>query len=84
MTKREQISHEDDDVDAWVCLCGNTPPSDGFATCNADGDEIEPTLGGEWTSLYVCNRCDRIIDQDTLMVVGRKPECDPSANDGAN
>lgn len=74
MTNLEQISHEDDDVDAWVCLCGNTPPSDGFTTCNADGDEIEPTVESGWTSLLVCNRCGRIIDQDTLMIVGRKPE----------
>ena len=74
MGQPEQISHEEDDVDAWVCLCGNTPPSDGFATCDAVGNEIEPTLGGGWTSLLACNRCGRIIDQNDLMVVGRRRE----------
>jgi len=70
----EIISHEDHDETAWVCLCGNTPHMDGFATCNEKGEEIEPVIGGGWTSLYVCNRCGRIIDQDNLQVVGRKPE----------
>jgi hypothetical protein len=73
MSKPEKISHEDHDVDAWVCLCGNTPPSDGFATCNEEGEDMEPTLGGGWTSLFVCNRCGRIVDQRTLSVVGRRP-----------
>lgn len=68
----EQISHEDDDEDAWVCLCGNMPPTDGFATCNDHGDEIEPDIGSDWNDLYVCNRCGRIINSTNLMVVGRK------------
>lgn len=76
----EHISHEDDDDTAWVCLCGNTPDSDGFATCNADGNEIEPTVGGGWTSLYVCNRCGRIVDQENLAVVGRKRMSDADAS----
>ena len=76
MTKLEQISHEDNDVDAWVCLCGNTPPSDGFITCDADGNEVEPTINSGWTSLLVCNRCARIIDQNDLTVVGRRREDD--------
>ncbi len=68
----EKISHEDHDDTAWVCLCGNTPDSDGFATCNANGDEVEPTIGSGWDDLYVCNRCGRIVDQKDLSVVGRK------------
>jgi hypothetical protein len=67
-----QISHEDDDDTAWVCPCGNTPANSGYTTCNADGEEIEPTIGGHWTSLYVCNSCGRIIDQENLAVVGRR------------
>lgn len=68
----EKILHEDDDETAWVCLCGNTPDSDGFATCDANGNAIEPNVGGDWTSLYACNRCDRIIDQTNLEVVGHR------------
>lgn len=68
----EKISHEDHDETAWVCLCGNTPHTDGFATCNAKGEEMEPSAGSDWADLYVCNRCGRIINQTSLMVVGRK------------
>jgi hypothetical protein len=75
----EKISHEDDDVTAWICLCGNTSSSDGFATCNAEGDEIEPTNESEWSDLYVCNDCGRIIDQKNLVVVGRKRMHDADA-----
>lgn len=72
MTNSEHITHEAHDPDAWVCLCGNTPPSDGFATCNDEGAEIEPTLDSGWTNLLVCLRCGRIINQDSLMVIGRR------------
>lgn len=72
MTKAEHITHETHDPDAWVCLCGNTPPSDGFATCDEEGAEIEPTEDSGWTNLLVCLRCDRIINQESLAVVGRK------------
>ena len=68
----EKITYEGDDDTAWLCLCGNTPDSDGFATCNANGVEIEPTTGSGWDDLYVCNRCGRIVDQENLAVVGRK------------
>jgi hypothetical protein len=44
--------------------------SDGFFPCDSEGEEVEPTLE-EWTSnWYVCARCGRIINQDTLEVVG--------------
>jgi hypothetical protein len=56
--------------DAWICLCGNTPIDEGFYPCNREGEEIEPTPE-EWTThCYVCDRCGRIIQLDTLEVVG--------------
>jgi len=54
----------------WVCLCGNTPRDHGFYPCNHDGIEVEPTTN-EWSErLYVCDNCGRIIEQDTLAIVG--------------
>lgn len=70
---KEFITHETDDADAWDCLCGNTPDSDGFRTCDAAGNEIEPTWDSNWAGLYVCAGCGRIINQDTLEVVGINP-----------
>ena len=39
------------------CSCGNTPSSDGFFPCDANGNEMEPTLGSGWDGLYVCPVC---------------------------
>jgi hypothetical protein len=61
------------DLDAWRCICGNTPVGNGFFPCDESGNEIEPTIGSGWTDLYVCARCGRIIKQGTLQVVGRNP-----------
>jgi len=69
MTK-ERINHEANNNEAWICLCGNTPPDDGFYPCDNLGKEIEPDKN--WHELYVCNRCGRIIHQDSLEVVGRR------------
>jgi hypothetical protein len=70
--EKERISSERHDEHAWVCICKNTPGDDGFYTCDKEGNEVEPTAK-EWTTgLYVCNRCGRIIDPETLEVVGRK------------
>jgi hypothetical protein len=60
-----------------VPSCGNEPHMEGFQPCLPDGTEVEPLADGPWGSgpgkyLYVCGRCGRIIDQDTLLVVGRK------------
>jgi hypothetical protein len=70
----EHITHEPGSDEAWICICNNTPDSDGFFPCNKEGDEIEPVTG--WDGLYVCARCGRIIEQKSLEIVGRtfKPE----------
>jgi hypothetical protein len=67
------ISHEANHTEAWICVCGNTPSSDGFFPCDANGNEVEPTLASGWSGIYICARCGRIINQDTLEVVGFNP-----------
>lgn len=65
----EQIKHEPDNQEAWICICGNRPNAAGFYPCDKQGKEIEPDKS--WTEpLYICHRCGRIIHQDTLKVVG--------------
>ena len=69
---QEFLTREAGSRDAWICICGNEPHSDGFYPCNETGDEVEPKSG--WKGLYVCHRCGRIIEQDSLAVIGRKTE----------
>ena len=70
---KEYISSEPGWKDAWVCICGNTPTGGGFYTCDSKGDEMEPNIGSDWDNLYVCADCGRIINQETLEVVGQNP-----------
>jgi len=70
MEAKETIAHEPGNEEAWVCVCGNTPSSDGFYPCDQNGNEMEPVKG--WQDLYVCDRCGRIVNQHSLEVVGRK------------
>jgi hypothetical protein len=64
----EYISHEPQDRDAWVCICGNTPDHGGFYSCDEDGDLIEP--GDDWEYLYRCETCGRVIDDRDHRVIG--------------
>jgi hypothetical protein len=58
--------------DWWVCLCGNQPDRDGFYSCDRNGTGVEPTEA-EWPEpLYLCDRCGRIIEQGTGLVVNRQ------------
>jgi hypothetical protein len=41
-----------------------------FTSCDAQGNEMEPVKG--WNGLYVCDDCGRIINQDTLEVIGQR------------
>jgi hypothetical protein len=66
---KELISRETGDKDAWVCICGNMPSEDGFYPIDDDNHEVEPTPEDWLTNQYYCNRCGRVIDQDTLEVV---------------
>ena len=73
MSEKQFITHEPQDDDAWVCQCGNMPHTDGFFPCDSSGNEVEPE-SGNWTDLYVCARCGRIIQYDTLEIVGQKSD----------
>jgi len=65
----EYIATAAQDTDAWLCICGNRPDTDGFYPCDRKGNEMEPVQG--WEDLYVCARCGRIIKQESLEVVGQ-------------
>ena len=55
-----------DEYGDWRCLCGNTAMHEGFYPCDEWGRAIdEPT----WINCYACDRCGRIIHQDTRRVV---------------
>jgi hypothetical protein len=74
MKTQEKIMHEAGNNEAWICICKNTHTGGGFYSCDEKGNEVEPTAK-DWTSgLYVCADCGRMIDPDTLEVVGRNPE----------
>jgi hypothetical protein len=73
MTNRlEHIQSGLHDEDAWVCICGNEPHTDGFYPCDENGNEVEPNL--DWEDLYTCGSCGRIINRCTLEVVGQKQQ----------
>jgi len=58
-------------TDWFICTCGNTPMYEGFYTCLRNGSLVSPTLDGEWDgSLHLCERCKKIIDAETLEVIG--------------
>jgi hypothetical protein len=67
MTLKEHITHEPRNNEAWVCICGNKPARDGFYTCDEAGNEVEPTATDWKTGWYVCARCGRMIDFETLV-----------------
>lgn len=67
MQCQERIALEDNDKDVWICVCGNTPPNDGFYTCDKKGNQVEPTKDSPWDGvLYACGSegCGWIIDQN--------------------
>jgi hypothetical protein len=71
MDGKEHIRHSSEADEDWICMCGNRSHSDGFYPCDIDGNEVEPTPADWKTDWYVCLRCGRLIDQNTLEVVGR-------------
>ncbi len=65
-----KIEVDADDPDAWLCMCGNRPDLEGFYPCDESGMLEEPTQE-TWTSgLYRCERCGRVIQQETRTIVG--------------
>ncbi len=60
------------ETDWWECKCGNQPNYEGFYTCNSMGEIVPPSVSDGWDEVhYVCHRCWRIIDQNSLEIVGR-------------
>ncbi len=53
MKRKEYITHDPADNEAWICICGNKPEHDGFFPCEDDGNEVSPDKGGLWVNLYV-------------------------------
>ena len=61
----------DGTTDWFECLCGNQPNYDGFYSCLTTGEIVSPTLNGEWDeTAYLCERCNRVINGETLKVIG--------------
>ncbi len=56
----------------WMCICGNTPDSYGFFSCDASGNPMEEGINNNWPGLYICDHCWRIIQQRDLAVIGRR------------
>jgi hypothetical protein len=73
MTMKEYITRGLDDDADWICICGNETGHSGFLACDSAGNEMRPSADSDWNDLYVCGKCGRIIDQNTLEVVGRNP-----------
>lgn len=68
---KETITHEKGNRDAWICICGNEPSENGFYPVNSKGQEVEPTPEDWDTDNYKCAQCGRIINQNSLEVVGQ-------------
>jgi hypothetical protein len=57
-----------------TCVCGNIPESGGFTACDRQGNQIEPGRYNGWASLYICDDCGRIINENRLEVIGFNPQ----------
>jgi hypothetical protein len=65
------VMHIGGTTDWFQCLCGNEPHSDGFFSCDSDGAIVSPSVTSGWNErTYVCGLCHRIIDGQTLQVLG--------------
>ena len=62
----------------FTCLCGNIPDDYGFFPCDRNGNDVEPTPVGWKEELYRCDKCYRIIDQNTLEVVAIATRLSPT------
>ena len=64
---------------SWVCRCGNKPEQDGFHTSTSKGLAQSPYVDGDWDNIHwLCGRCFRIIDGNTLEVKGVASEANAS------
>ena len=56
----EYIKRDAEDQDWLICVCGNTPEPDGFFSCDAVGNFVEPTP--ENYRYLCCSSCNRIFE----------------------
>jgi hypothetical protein len=68
-TTNEKIRISQEDV--WTCVCLNDALNYGFYPCDETGREVEPTPEAWTTRLYICAKCERLIDGATGEVKGR-------------
>ena len=69
MGKEGEVMAHLNQYDEIVCDCGNTPHSDGFQPCGVSGQRIEPTVDDGWDGLYVCDRCQKVLNIQELPIV---------------
>jgi len=68
--KQEYIFHSGEDINAWICVCGNHAEREGFSSCDLDGNDMEVGLELSCKDFYRCNSCGRLIDQRSRKTVG--------------
>lgn len=68
----ERIHGDKAKPESWMCNCGNISDGSGFKTCLPHGKEVEHSFSG-WKKHYKCASCGRIIEQETLEVIGWAP-----------
>jgi hypothetical protein len=62
------------DSKKWKCNCSNKLNSkEQFYPSSLEGKPIKNT-NFQWQGIYTCSECGRIIDKNTLKVIGRKDE----------
>jgi hypothetical protein len=82
LTYQAKPEYINGDTNWFVCLCGNTPDSEGFFACKQNGEITSPVVGGLWNGkTYVCGQCDRIIVENNLRVIGECSERVQKLND---
>ena len=65
----------------WECRCGNTERYEGFACCDDQGLVVERALGPWDGRTSICLRCCRIINGDTLEIIGTADQTIADTND---
>ncbi|OXM59564.1 hypothetical protein CF165_47025 [Amycolatopsis vastitatis] len=55
-----------EEIDRWLCECGNTPHGDGFDFVDRHGNSVDPTPEQWPEPLYMCNNCGLVMDAATV------------------
>ena len=59
--KKNIIEVNVDNVENYICKCGNTSSSDGFYPCDDFRKQVEPNAGTDWNYTYNCSRCNCVL-----------------------